>query len=296
MMRESKLSSFILDKDGIQRHVMIPHYQAINDVPLPCSRNKLGVIVSLMRCFNCGSSRHRVSDCKIERNNLCILMNKTWMQDYVRLGVKKDREDEEYRHTTRYFTSNEPNSKGDPSLAKYVEPPELQLITEESQPDIYEYVHVPPPQPSIYLTERRDLTLPPLQFQCPSLTPPQRKHPRKPRTGKPHIAQRPRSNNSHKAGRARRPQYQETKDRRERLAAASKILRGKYEKSNASKHRHRHQKKKPKGTARRSQSQQKQDPRESRAAASKVLKGKNEKRSPRKQRHRHQKNKPQSTD
>jgi len=296
MMRDNKPSSFILDRDGIQRHVMIPHYQAINDVPLPCNRNKLGVIVPLMRCFNCGSSRHRVSDCKIERNNVCILMNKTWMQDYGRLGVKKDREDEEHRHT-RYFTLNEPNSKGDPSLEKYCEPPELQVITEESQPDIYEYIHIPPPQQSIYLNQKRGLTLPPLHFQCPSLTPTQRKRPRRPRTGKPHIAQKPRADNSnHKAGRTRRPQHQQTPDRRERLAAASKILQGKYEKRNPTKHRNRHQKNKPKGTARRSQSQQKQDPRESQAAASKVVKGKNEKRKRPKQRHRHQKKKPQSKD
>jgi len=131
----------MLDRFGAGPMVIIPHYQAINEVPLPCVRNKQGMITSLMRCFNCGSSNHNLRDCKIKRDRECVQMNKSWMQEYARIGVKKSRDHEVH---SRYFIQNQPDSKGDKSLNEYKQapsndnesndkPPDLQIITEDME-------------------------------------------------------------------------------------------------------------------------------------------------------------------
>lgn len=145
----SQRKPFMLDRFGAGPMVMIPRYQAINEVPLPCIRNKQGMIISLMRCFNCGSKDHNLRDCKIKRDRECVQMNKCWMQEYARIGVKKSREHEVH---SRYFIQNEPDSKGDKSLTQYKQtpsndqsadkPPDLQIITEDTE------LLTPPPPPS----------------------------------------------------------------------------------------------------------------------------------------------------
>jgi len=131
----------MLDRYGAGPAVMIPHYQAINEVPLPCGRNKQGMIRSLMCCFNCGSSTHNLRDCKIKRDRDCVQMNRTWMKEFARIGAKRERDHEVH---SRYFIKNQPNSKGDESLNEYKQPPtndnesndkppDLQIITEDME-------------------------------------------------------------------------------------------------------------------------------------------------------------------
>jgi len=140
--RRQQKQSFILDRYGAGPMAMIPHYQAINEVPLPCVRNKQGMIIALMRCFNCGSNSHNLRDCKVKRDRDCIQMNKTWMHEYARIGVKKSRDHHEVH--ARYFINNQPDSKGDTTLNEYKnpadsnvddkdKPPDLRIITEETE-------------------------------------------------------------------------------------------------------------------------------------------------------------------
>jgi len=135
--------SFILDRYGEGPMPIVPHYKEINEVPLPCVRNKQGMIIELMCCFNCGSNNHNLRDCKIKRDRDCVQMNRTWMQEYARIGVKKSRDQEVHE---RYFIKNQPDSEGDRTRSVYKEqrpsssnkddegkPPDLRIITEETE-------------------------------------------------------------------------------------------------------------------------------------------------------------------
>lgn len=77
----------------------IPMYRVVNEVPLPFRRDAKGLIPSLLRCFNCGADDHKVSDCKLELSRQFINMNKSWMNEYARIGVKRQKEN----FSSRYF-------------------------------------------------------------------------------------------------------------------------------------------------------------------------------------------------
>lgn len=126
--------SFHLDRIGKRLNVPVPYYRAINEVPLPCERNSEGMIVSLMHCFNCGSGTHRLEECQATKRKSCIQMNRAWMQDYARIGVKKDKEN---IVPERYFVQRDPDAfwewDSDSQPIDKISPPDLQIITDGSE-------------------------------------------------------------------------------------------------------------------------------------------------------------------
>lgn len=90
-----------------------------------------------MRCFNCGDADHRISECKVKRDRNCINMNKSWMHDYARIGVKKTRES---FHHQRYFVHSEPTNgkktgkEKSKRASQAPAPPSLQVIETERAP------------------------------------------------------------------------------------------------------------------------------------------------------------------
>lgn len=106
---------FVLDRFGINpmNPPEIPAYRVINEVPLPCKRDKRGLVVSLLRCFNCGASDHKLQDCKQQFHRDLVNMNKSWMNDYARIGQKKQKE----MFNARYFVGK--NTKAElPDFSK----------------------------------------------------------------------------------------------------------------------------------------------------------------------------------
>lgn len=124
---------FILDRYGVSQRVMVPHYRTINEIPMPCARNQQGMITSLMCCFNCGSKDHNLRDCKIKRDRACIQMNRSWMQEYARIGVKKSRGPD---MRTRYFDKNQSDLEPHQSFSKYKKPSQTETDSYEKPPDL----------------------------------------------------------------------------------------------------------------------------------------------------------------
>merc|ERR1719192_2052042 len=92
---------FVLDRYSAdpKTPMEIPMYRVINEVPLPFQRDSKGLIPSLLKCFNCGADDHKVSMCQQELSRQFINMNKSWMNEYARIGVKRQKEN----FNSRYF-------------------------------------------------------------------------------------------------------------------------------------------------------------------------------------------------
>lgn len=82
---------FVLDRFGANPNTPfeVPQYRVVNEVPLPFKRDEKGLIKELLRCFNCGSADHKLTDCKEKFNRGCVNMNKSWMNDFARIGAKR---------------------------------------------------------------------------------------------------------------------------------------------------------------------------------------------------------------
>lgn len=93
--------SFVLDRKGADPRAPIecPQYRVVNEVPIPCKRDNRGVISELMSCFNCGDSEHKLSECPIQFDRNLVVMNKSWKNEYARIGQWQRRE----RFSDRYF-------------------------------------------------------------------------------------------------------------------------------------------------------------------------------------------------
>jgi len=101
--RQPSGETFFLDRYGANPRTpfQVPQYRVVNEVPLPCKRDEQGLIKELLRCFNCGSKDHKLNDCKIKFDREIVNMNKSWMNDYARIGAKRKREN----FNARYFVN-----------------------------------------------------------------------------------------------------------------------------------------------------------------------------------------------
>jgi len=103
-MSKDKVQSFgnfCLDPMAKNRGSKPPHYNVLNDIPLPFSFDNRGVVRGIFDCFNCGQSGHKVGDCTISKDQNCININRNWMQMYKKTNNLKHRR--KHRGKGRYF-------------------------------------------------------------------------------------------------------------------------------------------------------------------------------------------------
>jgi len=104
--------NFCMDPMASTKGSNPPHYNVLNDIPLPFSFDNRGVVKGIFDCFNCGHGGHKVGDCTIPKDQNCININRNWMQMYKTSGNMKFHR--KRRGKERYFeTMNKQEEEAD---------------------------------------------------------------------------------------------------------------------------------------------------------------------------------------